>query len=91
MRWLVGYVIASMVGSFLIVRIVEYLFGGVVHGMAAGIAKASLFVTTWTAITAGLGMHAFTTRVGQLRRIVGQGGNSPDTLGLTHKTGRRRT
>lgn len=67
MGWLVGYVIASMVGAFVAVRIFDHIFSGVT-GSIAGVARASLFVGVWTAITAGSGMRAFTRRMRQLRQ-----------------------
>ena len=68
MKWLVGSTLASLVGAFLVVRLFEYLSAGAVHGVAASTTKASLFVTTWTAISTGSGMRAFSKRVRQLRQ-----------------------
>lgn len=66
MRWLAGYTLASIVGAFLVVRIFEYLFGGAQSALGNA-AKASLFVATWTTITAGSGMRDVSKRVRQLR------------------------
>ena len=68
MKWLSGSMIASIIGAFLVVRLFEYIAGGTVHGVAASTAKASLFVTTWTAITTGSGMRSFSASVRQLRK-----------------------
>lgn len=68
MRWLFGYVIASLVGSFFVVRIFDYIFAGVV-GTAVTAAKAGLFVSIWSAITTGSGMRDVNKRVKQLRRV----------------------
>ena len=70
MSWLVGYVMASMVGAFVAVRIFDHIVAGVVGG-AAGTVKLGLFVGTWTAITAGSGMRSFTNKVRQARSLIG--------------------
>ena len=70
MGWLVGYVIASMVGAFIVVRIFEYLVAGLAGGIV-GTAKLGLFVGAWTAITVGSGMHGFTSRIQSLRKGIG--------------------
>lgn len=67
MSWLVGYTIASMVGALFVVRLCEYVLGGAV-GAIAGVAKTSIFVSVWTAITTASGMRSFTRAVGQLRQ-----------------------
>ena len=66
MGWLVGYVIASMVGAFIVVRLFEYLVAGL-DGGVVGTAKLGLFVGTWTAITVGSGLRGFTKSVCELR------------------------
>ena len=67
MKVLVGYVVASLVGAFLVVRIFEYIVGERLGNAAVSAAKAGLFATTWTAITAGLGMRGFAKRGRGLR------------------------
>ena len=67
MRWLVGPAIAGLVGSLLAIRIAEHLFGGA-QGALVNTAKVSIFVTTWTAIMTGSGMHAFSKWVRGLRQ-----------------------
>lgn len=67
MRWLAGYTLASIVGAFLVVRLFEYIVGGA-HGALGNAAKASLFVTTWTTITAGSGMRDLSKCVRQFRQ-----------------------
>ena len=66
MGWLVGYTLASMATSFLVVKIFDWLFAGVTDGLLS-IPRAGLFVGTWTVITAQAGMHGFTKRVRRLR------------------------
>ena len=68
LSWLVGYTLASMVGSVLVVRLFDYMFSWLPSGVLVSTVKAGLFVTTWTAITTGSGMRAFSTRVRGLRR-----------------------
>ena len=67
MGWLVGSTLASMVASFIVVKIFDYIFAGVTSGLVSG-ARFPLFVVTWTAVTAKAGMHGFTKRVRQLRQ-----------------------
>jgi hypothetical protein len=66
MNWLVGYTLASMAGAFIVVRIFDYLFAGVV-GWFISPAKLGLFVSTWTAITTGSAMRDFNKRLRHLR------------------------
>ena len=70
MGWLVGYVIASMVGAFIVVRIFEYLVAGLAGGVV-GTVKLGLFVGAWTAITVGSGMHSFKNKVRHARSLIG--------------------
>ena len=67
MKWLVGYVVAGIVGGFLVVRIFEYFFGGAQSALANA-AKASLFAATWTAIISGSGMRDLSAKVRGLGR-----------------------
>ena len=67
MGWLVGYTLASMAASFVVVKIFDYLFAGVTSGLVS-IVRFPLFVATWTAITAQAGMRGFTKKVRQLRK-----------------------
>ena len=66
MGWLVGATLASLVASFVVVKIFDYIFAGASSGLV-GFARVSLFVITWTAITARAGMHSFKKGVRQLR------------------------
>ena len=67
MGWLVGYTLASIVTSFIVVKIFDYIFAGVTNSLV-GSARFGLFIVTWTAVTAQAGMHEFTRRVRQLRQ-----------------------
>ena len=67
MGWLVGYTLASMAASFVVVKIFDWLFAGVISSLVAP-ARAVLFVGTWTAVTAQAGMHGFSRRVRQVRQ-----------------------
>ena len=68
MGWLVGYMLASMVGAFFVVRIFDYIFSGVSSGIAHT-ARAGLFVGTWTAITVSEGMRDLSKRARRLREL----------------------
>jgi hypothetical protein len=65
--WIVGYTIASIAASFVAVRIFDLIFGAAT-GSLASTARAGVFVTTWTAVTAKSGMNGFTSRVRKLRQ-----------------------
>ena len=69
MGWLLNYTIMSIVTSFIIVKILDYLFAGVYGGFVS-VAKFVIFVLAWTAVTTQAGMHGFTKRVRQLRQFV---------------------
>lgn len=79
MGWLVAYTLASVAASYIVVRIFDYLFGGVT-GSLVNAARAGVFVTTWTAVTARSGMHGFTKRVRQLRQGATDARNRIDAL-----------
>ena len=78
MKWLGGPILASLLGAFLVVRIVESVSGGA-QGAVVSAVKASLFVATWTAITTGSGMHDVSKRVRQLREKTMSLGRRLDT------------
>lgn len=62
MGWLVSQVVTSLLGAIIVVKIFDALLG------LASVLKTSLFVGTWTAITAGLGMRGFTKAVRGMRQ-----------------------
>ena len=68
--WLIGYTLASMATSFLVVKIFDWLVAGVTDGLVS-IARPGLFVVTWTVITAKAGMSGFTRRIQGLRKGIG--------------------
>ncbi len=67
MGWLVGYTLASMAASFVVVKIFDWIFAGATGGLVSSV-RASLFVGTWTVVTTKAGMSGFTKRVKQLRQ-----------------------
>ena len=67
MRWLVSLVVTSVFGAVLVVKIVETIFGGIL-GPALVATKNSLFVSLWTAITTGKGLHDIKKGAGNLRK-----------------------
>jgi hypothetical protein len=83
MGWLVGSILASLVAAVIVVKIFDYLFAGMVGGLAST-ARAVLFVVTWTAVTAKAGMHGLTSQVRQLRQ-----GNTKAIEALTKVSGPR--
>ena len=67
MGWLVNYILASMVASFIVVKIFDYIFAGVTNSLVSS-ARFGLFVVTWAAVTAKAGMLGVTKQVRQLRQ-----------------------
>ncbi len=67
MGWLVGYTLASMAASFIVVKLLDYIFAETTSGLV-GVARCGLFVATWTAVTAQAGMHGFSKKVRQLKQ-----------------------
>jgi len=62
--WLIGYTLASMAAAFITVRIFDY----VVSGASDNFARASVFITTWAAVTAQSGMRGFSKSARRLRK-----------------------
>lgn len=71
MGWLVGSTLASIVASFIAIKVFDYVFVGVTGGLVGG-ARLGLFVVTWTAVTTQSGMHGVTSRIRGLRRQLSQ-------------------
>ena len=67
MGWLVSYTLASIAASFVALKLFDYVFAEA-HGVLVSIARAGLFVITWTAVTANGGMRGVTKRVRQLKQ-----------------------
>ena len=68
MGWLVSYTLGSMAAAFVVVKLFDYIFGGVASGVVSS-ARVGLFVATWTAVTAQAGMHGFSKRIRGLRKV----------------------
>ena len=66
MGWLIGPTLASFVAAFIVVKIFDYVFSGMSDSLAS-VARAGLFVGTWTAVTAKAGMHGFSQKMRRLR------------------------
>ena len=67
MGWLVSATLASLVASFVALKLFDYIFAEATNGLVSS-ARAGLFVITWTAITARAGMSRFAKGVRQLRQ-----------------------
>lgn len=67
MGWLVGPTLASFFVAFLVVKLFDHIFAGVT-GSVIGIARFSLFVGTWTAVSTKGAMHGITKKVRALRQ-----------------------
>ncbi len=66
MKVLVGYMVASVVGAIILVHLFDYLVAGA-SGKVVSVARASIFVTTWTAINTSSLMHGLSERVRSFR------------------------
>jgi hypothetical protein len=64
MSWLFGYTLASLAAAFIVIRIFDY----VVSGATDNLARASVFVVTWTAVTAQSGMRGVSKSAQKLRQ-----------------------
>lgn len=60
------YTLVSLVAAFIVVKIFDTIVAGAT-GSWVGIVRAGLFVATWTAVTAKMGMRGFSKRLRQLR------------------------
>jgi hypothetical protein len=69
MGWLVGSILASLVTAFIVVKVFDYIVGGATSGLLS-IARAGLFVVTWTAVTSQAGMNGFSKRIRNLRKVI---------------------
>jgi hypothetical protein len=83
MSYLFGLTLASLVGALFIVRIFEYLFSWMQVGALVGAVKLVVFVSTWTAITAGSWTRGYSARVRQLRRNVSRVSGGLNALSKT--------
>ena len=79
MGWLLGYTLASMAAAFIAIRIFDSLSSGVA-GSLTGVARASVFVITWAAVTAQSGMRGFSRSAGRLRQSNENAKDLLDTL-----------
>ncbi len=64
MSWLIGYTLASMAAAFIAIRIFDYI----VSEATDNLARASVFVATWTAVTAQSGMRGVSKSAQRLRK-----------------------
>ena len=67
MGWLIGPTLASFFAAFLMIRLFDYVFSGAT-GALVSVARAGVFVITWTVVTSHLGMRGFASKVRQLRQ-----------------------
>jgi len=81
MSWLLGYTLASMAAAFIAIRIFDY----VVSGATDNLARASVFVATWAAVTAQSGMRGISKSARQLRK---SSANAKSLLGRSLKDDR---
>ena len=85
MSWLVSLVITSMLGAALVVKICDTIFGGII-GPTANAAKASIFVSAWTALTTLLGIRSVKKTARNLRQGGKEvGGRGPSLKGKRFK------
>ena len=69
MGWLLSYTLASIAASFVVVKVFDFIVTDATHGFPST-ARASLFVITWTAVTAQAGMRGFSKGVRQVKQAL---------------------
>jgi hypothetical protein len=67
MGWLLGPLLGGVLGGIVVVRILEFLLGGVSSGVMSVI-RPIFFVSTVTAVTTQSGMGKFTSLVRKFQR-----------------------
>ena len=67
MGWLLGPLLGGVLGGIIVVRILEFLLGGVSSGVM-GVIRPIFFVSTVTAVTTQSGMGKFTSIVRKFQR-----------------------
>ena len=67
MGWLLGPLLGGVLGGIIVVRILEFLLGGVSSGVMSVI-RPIFFVSTVTAVTTQSGMGKFTSIVRKFQR-----------------------
>ena len=67
MGWLIGPTLAAFVAAFIVIKLFDYVFSGVT-GTLGSVARAGVFIITWTAVMVHLGMRGLTSKVRQLRQ-----------------------
>ena len=70
MGFLLGHVIGAVIGGIAVVRILEFLFGGLPSGVL-NIIRPLFFVGTVTAVTTKTGISKFDWKIGKVQRIFG--------------------
>ena len=66
MGWLIGPAIMSLIASFFAVKLFDFIFGHVTGGVVS-VARAGVFIGTWTAVTTRAGMQGFSKKAKQLQ------------------------
>ena len=64
MSWLIGYTLASLAAAVIAVRIFDYIISEATDNLA----RASVFVATWTAVTAQSAMRGVSKSAQRLRK-----------------------
>ena len=67
MGWLIGPVLGGLLGGVIVIRILEFLLGGVSSGVM-NVVRPIFFVSTVTAVTTTSQMSRFTSIARRLRR-----------------------
>ena len=79
MGWLLGYTMASMGASFVVVRIFEWILSGA-GNTASDAARSTVGITAWAGVTALSGMRGVSKSAGRLRFKSSTAKNQLDTL-----------
>ena len=67
MGWLIGPTLAAFAAAFIVIKLFDYVFSGVTDTLGS-VARAGVFIVTWTAVMVQLGTRGFTSKVRRLRQ-----------------------
>ncbi len=68
LSWLIGYMLAALAGSVVMIRIFDLVTYPLWHSAAEAV-RFVVFGTTWTGITAASGMAGLNKKVAQAREV----------------------
>mgnify|MGYP003135710863 CR=1 FL=1 len=89
MGWLLGPLLGGVLGGIVVVRVLEFLLGGVSSSVMS-VVRPIFFVGTVSAVTTQTGMNKFTSLARRFQRGSGVIGDRLDSITNTKSSGRNR-